>query len=77
MGYFLTGAWQSLEERLKAEDHWIARELLVLTTEAARCPQLRQLLPSRSLYRPRFGRTTGYPFTRHWRVAHPVELVEN
>ena len=72
--YFLTGAWQSLEERLKVEgDHWLAHELLALTTEAAQRPQLRQLLPFRSLYHLCFSRTTGYPFTRDCPVAHPVE----
>jgi hypothetical protein len=71
--YFVEDAWQRLESRLNADrvDPSTLR-LLSLVREAARRPELRQLLPFRSLYRLCFSRTTGYPYTRDCPLIHAI-----
>jgi len=59
---FVTECWQSLERWLKSEKCPSAqRQLLPLISEAAKRPQLRQLVPFMSMYRLRFSRTTNIP----------------
>jgi hypothetical protein len=71
--YFVDDAWQRLENRLNGErvDSSSSR-LLALVREAARRPQLRQLLPFRSLYRLCFSPTTGYPYTSDCPLVHSI-----
>jgi len=73
--YFVAQKWQSLEEGIREEielSHPLLRELLGMVVEAARHPELRRLLPFRSLFSLCFSRTTGYPYTRDCPVACPI-----
>jgi hypothetical protein len=72
--YFVDDAWQRLESHLTAEGAGPSTlRLFSLVREAKRRPELRQLLPFRSLYRLCFSRTTGYPYTSDCPSVHSIE----
>ena len=68
---YVAEAWRNLEHFLAISPGY--SQVLPLVCEAARRPELRQLLPFTSLLTLCFSRTTGYPFTRVDPVAGPVE----
>ncbi len=71
---FVTDAWQGLVEWLGTSEPVGSpmRRLLPLFIEAARRPDLRQLLPFTSMDTLCFSRTTGYPYTADCPTAQPV-----
>ena len=70
---YVTRHWQALENWLTSEEcPPEKRQLLLLVSEAAKRPQLRQLLPFTSMYRLCFSRTTGFPWVQVDCIAWPT-----
>jgi hypothetical protein len=71
---FVTKRWQRLERSLKSEElpFPLMRDLIPLVSEAAKRPQLRQLLPFTSVHRLCFSRTTAFPWVQVDCIAWPI-----
>jgi hypothetical protein len=61
--FFVAERWHDLENWVASDQFFHLRKLLPLVVEAAKRPELRQLMPFTSMNRLCFSRTTGYPYS--------------
>jgi hypothetical protein len=78
---FTAHGWKNLEKRLREEARLMEKrgkprsimsELIPLVSEAAKRPELRQLMPFTSLFWLCLSRTTMYPWVTVNCTAHPI-----